>query len=334
MAEPVVRKTNSTLYAEIQSLLGSSLSEVETIFNDELSSRSAFVRDVLQHLMQYRGKRLRPVLLLLSALATGHRITHGHKVLAAVVEMIHTATLVHDDVLDDADTRRHVPTVNARWNVETSVLLGDFLFTHAFHLTSSLGSAEACRLIGHATNLVCEGEMSQIAERGDYDLSEEQYLEIIEGKTAELCAVSCYLGARWSEASDATCEALDAFGRSLGIAFQIADDLLDVLGNEDETGKSLGSDLEKQKLTLPLIHLLSQASAADRLEIERILAQPTRNTRRELSPWLERYNAIGYARNRANEFIVAARQNLATLPESHARQLLEDVADFALGRSH
>src|SRR5262249_19193472 len=161
---------------------------VEEVFLAELASRHPFVREVLTHLTGYRGKRLRPMLLLLSALACGG-IEEAHVVLAAVVEMIHTATLVHDDVLDEATTRRDVATVNSRWSNETSVLLGDYLFTHAFHLTSSLGDATACRMIGRATNIVCEGEMAQIADSGNSSLSEDQYLEIIEAKTAELCAV-------------------------------------------------------------------------------------------------------------------------------------------------
>src|SRR5262245_307960 len=262
MYEEIAGHTGSAaLLARVHALIGSELREVEQIFQDEIGSRHPFVREVLAHMAGYRGKRLRPVLLLLSALAAGG-IEQPHLVLAAVVEMIHTATLVHDDVLDEATTRRHVATINSRWSNETSVLLGDYLFTHAFHLTSSLGDAAACRTIGRATNIVCAGEMAQVSDRGNLSLSEEQYLEIIEAKTAELCAVACQLGGHYAGASQGACESLDGFGRSLGIAFQIADDLLDVIGNESKTGKSLGTDLQKQKLTLPLIYLLAQAPAA------------------------------------------------------------------------
>lgn len=325
-------KDSQALLAEVQNLIGPQLIEVERVFFEELESRYAFVREVLAHLTTYRGKRLRPILLLLSAKAAGG-IKHDHKVLAAVVEMIHTATLVHDDVLDEAATRRHVATINARWSNETSVLLGDYLFTHAFHLTSSLGSALACRLIGRATNIVCEGEMSQIGERRNLDLTEEQYLEIIEGKTAELCAVSCYLGAHFAGATEEVAAGLDGYGRALGIAFQIADDLLDVVGNEAVTGKSLGSDVEKQKLTLPLIHLLAHASAADAAAVRRLLEQPNEQTSALLQPYLERSGSIEYARMRATEFIVTARQHLVCLPDSASKQLLEDMADFVTQRS-
>jgi len=320
------------LLTQIQALIGSELRDVEQIFAQELDARHPYVRAVLEHLTRYRGKRLRPILLLLSAQACGG-IEEAHKILAAVVEMIHTATLVHDDVLDDATTRRHVATINSRWNNETSVLLGDYLFTHAFHLTSSTGSAQACRIIGHATNIVCEGEMWQTADRGNLRLSEEQYLDIIEAKTAELCAVSCYLGAHFAGASAAVSEALDGFGRALGIAFQIADDLLDVTGSEQLTGKSLGSDLQKQKLTLPLIHLLEKSTPAEAETIRNLLRQPDPSTRAALQPFLERCGAMEYARTRAVEFTVAARQKLAVLPESPAKLLLEEIADYVTERN-
>lgn len=333
MREDTVQHPHATqLLSRVHAAIGEDLREVERIFFSEIESRHPFVRGVLEHLTSYRGKRLRPILLLLSAEAAGG-IEASHRVLAAVVEMIHTATLVHDDVLDEAATRRHVATVNSRWNNQTSVLLGDFLFTHAFHLTSSTGSAEACRLIGQATNIVCEGEMWQVSESGNFDLSEERYLDIIEAKTAELCAISCYLGGYFAGASQNVVDAFDGYGRSLGMAFQIADDLLDVCGTEQETGKSLGTDIAQQKLTLPLIHLLNQVSLDEARQIRELLAHPNVGTRAALEPWLERTGALGYARTRATELTVAARQHLACLPDSTAKQLLEDMADFATIRS-
>ncbi len=320
------------LLARVQIEIGDTLREAEQLFFDELQHPRACIRELLDHLANYRGKRLRPILLLLAGKACGG-LTPAHRTLAAVVEMIHTATLVHDDVLDDAVVRRHVQTVNARWSNQTSVLLGDYLFTHAFHLTSSLGEAQACRTIGRATNVVCAGELTQIAERGNFDLSEEQYLEIIEAKTAELCAVACSLGAHYAGAGPAVAEALDGFGRALGIAFQIADDLLDVLGSEEATGKSLGSDLRQHKLTLPLIYHLAQSPRSEAAEVRRLLAVSDATTREALEPRLEQSGAIHYARARATEFVVAARQHLSCLPDSPAKQLLEDIADFSTRRT-
>ncbi len=333
MIQKTVQTTDSnTLQAMIQSLIGDDLREMEVVFHQELYSKHPYVADVLTHLNTYRGKRLRPMLLLLTAKAVGE-VEASHHVLAAVVEMIHTATLVHDDVLDDATTRRHVATVNSRWNNETSVLLGDYLFTHAFHLASSLESTLACRLIGRATNLVCEGELAQIHERGNSDLTEEQYFNIIEGKTAELCAVSCYLGAHFAGATEATTQALDRYGRNLGIAFQIADDLLDVCGTEQEMGKTLGSDLEKQKLTLPLIRLLAEASPADAVTIRELLAHPCAESRAELNRLLKAGDGLEYARQRALEYVAGARAALACLHDSPARQMLELLTEFVVSRS-
>ena len=155
--------------------------------------------------------------------------------------------------------RRHVPTVNAGWGNQASILLGDYLFTHAFHLTSTLGQARACQIIGEATNRLCAGELHQVCQRGNLDLSEDDYFAIIDGKTAELTACCCRLGALYSGVSDDVVEQLAKYGRYLGIAFQIADDLLDLVGEERAVGKSLGTDLEQRKLTLPLIRLLGQA---------------------------------------------------------------------------
>ncbi len=333
MREDVAGQTGAKdLLSRVERLIGREMLDAEAIFMRELESRYPYVRDVLTHMNSYRGKRLRPMLLLLSGAAVGE-IEESHKVLAAVVEMIHTATLVHDDVLDEAQIRRHVATVNSRYNNETSVLLGDYLFTHAFHLASSLESTLACRWIGRATNLVCEGELCQIHERGNLFLTEEQYIEIIEGKTAELCAICCALGAHFSGGAEQVVKAFESYGRSLGIAFQIADDLLDVWGNESQTGKTLGSDFEKQKLTLPVIHLLAISTPDQAVAIRDLLQTPSVESRHKLQQLLDQSDAVEYSRRRAQEFAAAARAQLTCVPDSPARQLLEEVTEFATHRS-
>ncbi len=194
-SEEIGRKLG-VLYAPI----AAELAEAERVFAAELASRYAYVQHLVDHCADFRGKRLRPALVLLSARASG-AVRPDHPVLAAVVEMIHTATLVHDDILDESLIRRHAATVNAEWGNETAVLMGDYLFTHAFHLAASLETTLACRWIGHATNLVCEGEMQQVHNRGNFDLDEDAYFAIIRGKTAELTAVACRLGAHHAGAS-------------------------------------------------------------------------------------------------------------------------------------
>lgn len=318
--------------AQVEASIGTDLREVEQILAAELESSNPYVRDILEHLTRFRGKRLRPILVLLTAAACGG-IRRDHRVLAAVVEMIHLATLVHDDVLDEAETRRHVATVNARWNNETSVLFGDYLFTHSFHLASSLETTHACRMIGRATNLVCEGELSQIHERGNLELTEERYYRIIDGKTAELTALCGHLGAYYAQALPQIVTAMERYGRSLGLAFQIADDLLDLVGNEKKTGKTLGSDVQKQKLTLPIIRMLLQLPEADAAEARQLLGHPDEQTRARLAPYLERTDAMEYTHQRALYYAHDARKQLDLLPDSDAKTILAIMAEFAVQRS-
>jgi octaprenyl-diphosphate synthase len=308
------------------------LEEVERILSRALESSRPGVATLMAHLAHYRGKRLRPSLLLLTAHACG-RVTSAHHLLGAVVEMIHTATLVHDDVLDSATVRRHVATVNAGWGNQTSILLGDYLFTHAFHLTSTLDDARACRIIGEATNRVCAGELHQVCERGNLMLSEEEYLDIIDAKTAELTACCCRLGALYSGVSAEVVERLACYGRWLGVAFQIADDLLDLVGEERTTGKSLGTDLELQKLTLPLIHLLGEVSAEQATLLRQILRMSGNHKRESLQSYFRESNALDYAQHRAEEFALRARAELDCLPASECRAILETLTDRVVHRN-
>src|SRR5262249_4788563 len=267
------------------------LERVEHVFEEALASARPSVNQLVDRLENYRGKRLRPGLLLLTAQACGD-VGDAHHVLGAVVAMIHTATLVHDDVLDEADIRRHAATVNAECGNQNSILLGDYLFTHAFHLSSTLDDVRACRLIGEATNRVCEGELQQGVERGNLRLDEAQYLDMIDAKTAELTACCCRLGALYAGAQASIVEKLAVYGRSLGIAFQIADDVLDLVGEESVTGKSLGSDLEQQKLTLPLIRLFQRGSSEQSGRLRQILMSPGNHKREALKPLLEASDAL------------------------------------------
>jgi octaprenyl-diphosphate synthase len=317
------------LYAPI----AADLEEVERVLARTLKSRYPQVAPVVEHVRHYRGKRLRPVLLLLSARASG-RVMPAHHVLGAVVEMIHTATLVHDDVLDGATVRRHVATVNARWDNQTSVLLGDYLFTHAFHLASTLDDVRACRMIGLATNRVCEGELCQGLASGELGLTEDAYFDIIDGKTAELIACACQLGAIYAGATESAAAALARFGRGVGQAFQIADDLLDLVGDEGTTGKSLGTDLEQQKMTLPLIHLLRQGPEDLALQAQQVLKQGDAVRRDSLQVLLARAGSLEYARRKAEDLAARARRELLALPPSPSRAVLESLAEKVVHRNH
>jgi len=316
-----------SLYAPIRA----ELEQVEAVLQREFSSEDPFVHRLARHGFRLGGKRMRPALVLLAAQACG-TLRQEHMVLGAGMELVHTATLLHDDVLDEATIRRHEATVNARWNNESSILLGDFLLARAIDLVAALDSPYAFRGIGTAARRVCEGELRQVHWRGNFDLSEEQYLGVIADKTAALTACCCHLGAHYAGAAPEVCERFSRFGRLLGIAFQIADDLLDVLGDEATTGKSMGTDLEKQKPTLPLICLLGRASQRDRQEILAILTRSDNHRIEALRPWFRDYDAISYARGQAVEFARRAAQELDSVEHSVARQMLVALAEFAVSR--
>jgi octaprenyl-diphosphate synthase len=324
-------KTETTQLTSFYAPVEEELLRVEELLQDELRSKYPFVSQLVQYAVRLGGKRLRPALLLLAAKATGE-VSQAHLVLSAVVEMIHTATLIHDDVLDEASLRRHVDTVNARWNNEASVLLGDYLFTHAFYLASTLKDTYACHTIGQATNIVCEGELRQTHSAGDFDVTEDDYLDMIEAKTAALCVCCCQLGTHYAGADAELQENVSQFGRHFGIAFQITDDLLDLLGDEATVGKSLGTDLSKRKLTLPLIHALRQASADERAELVRKLTRRDNGCSAPLIPWLARLGAIQYAREKAHQYAERARTHLAVLPWSAAKDMLEGLTEFVVAR--
>lgn len=308
-----------------------SIAEVERRFRRELQSPYESLMPLLRHGTQLGGKRLRPAMLLLSGAAVGE-IDDSHIVLGTVIEMVHTATLVHDDVLDDAETRRHVATVNSRWDEHTSILLGDYLFAQSFRLAATLPSTEACRWIGEAARLVCEGELRQIFQRDVIELDEETYLDIIRGKTAELCEVACKLGARFSGAGDAVVEALGVYGNAVGIAFQIADDYLDLWGEDQTVGKTLGTDIGQGKMTLPIIRAIATASDDDRAALVRILKGPVERRLELIRPFLDQCDARSYTRDVAERFRDQAIEALAVLDDSEAKQSLLALAQFSVDR--
>lgn len=334
------------LYAPV----AADLQRVQDVFREELSTDQAFIDDLCRHVSHFHGKLLRPALVLICGRACGGELSRSHHVIGAVVEMVHIATLVHDDVLDEADTRRRVQTVNRMSGNERAVLLGDFLISHAFHLCSSLASQHASRRIGATTNEVCEGELMQVANRGNLDLSESLYFEIIRRKTASLIGVCCELGAWCSGAEPRVMDAMARFGISLGMAFQIIDDVLDLVGNENQMGKSLGRDLEMGKLTLPLIRYRDQALEAmlgipatspsgacprheavrNRLQAALRLSEPART--REILGLLRTCDAMEYAQKAATNHVNAARECLSVLPASEARDCLAAMADFVVHR--
>jgi octaprenyl-diphosphate synthase len=306
------------------------IAEAEAIFDRTLAPHRGPFGPLIEHHRHYRGKRLRPTHLLLAAKACG-KIVPAHHTLAAAMEMIHTATLVHDDVLDEADLRRHAPTFNAGWGNKVSILLGDMLFTHAFHLTSTV-DARACQITGEVTNRVCAGELRQVTERGNLELTEADYFTVIDGKTAALTECCGRLGALYAGASEEVAAKLANYGRSLGLAFQIADDVLDLVGAEETAGKTLGTDLAQQKLTLPVIHCLHRLAPAEGAKLRDAIRTAADGLGPRVLGALEKTQSVAYAKRKADEFARAAKSELECLPRGECRAVLEGIADWSVRR--
>jgi octaprenyl-diphosphate synthase len=326
------RITTSTL-AGLTECIAPQLQAVDRLFTVELESRLECVNVLVRHVSRFRGKMLRPCLVLLAGRACGaDGLNDAHVTIATVVEMVHMATLVHDDVLDEAELRRKGATLNHLRGNEAAVLLGDYLISHSYHLCSSLNDQFASRLIARTTNEVCEGELLQIHHRNNIDLEEATYFEIIERKTAALCASCCLLGAKLAGAGEAVVSRLETYGRSLGVAFQIQDDILDIVGDASTVGKTLGIDIEKGKMTLPMIHFMQTAPREHRQLLRTLLESREADKGEKIRNLILPSGSIQYAREAARAQIEQARSAIAGLPESEARQVLDVMAEFVISR--
>ncbi len=326
----------------IRAIVEEALSEVEAQFAAELNSDLRCVNDLVAHVESYRGKMLRPMLVIASGLACAPAadtpLTREHLTTATVVEMVHMATLVHDDVLDDASTRRGGSTVNQLRGNEAAVMLGDYLISHSYHLCATLERPDVGLMIAHATNMVCEGELLQLANRNNWLLDEETYFEIVRRKTASLCGLCYKVGAHLFDAEPKITEQLHQYGEHVGVAFQIVDDLLDLTGDERVVGKSLGRDLAKGKLTLPVIHSLANADNQTREKILGVIEDaaegvPSEEVTKQMVSWLREAGSLDYARDMADQRIAEARKCLDGLPESPARTLLFELAGVTVTRN-
>ncbi|RPG15142.1 MAG: polyprenyl synthetase family protein [Phycisphaera sp. TMED9] len=318
----------------IQPLM-TTLEVVAELFERQLASEFPAVESLCRHVSRYRGKMLRPTLTLLSGVAAmdgdiGVLESKDLRRLSAVFEMIHMATLVHDDVLDEADHRRGGETVNRLNDNETAVMLGDYLISNAFHLAATIGDADLTERIGRVTNTLCEGELIQLHHRDDLGLDLDTYLATIRRKTAVLVGACGRLGARVAGGSEATAAALGIFGEHLGVAFQIRDDVFDLEGETAVVGKSVGRDLAKGKLTLPMILLLD--SAETRTFADAVDAFRRRDADAVLQ-LLREADATGKAISFANEQVETAKTAIEGLPLGGTEDLLRDLADSVVARS-
>ncbi|HSB43814.1 MAG TPA: polyprenyl synthetase family protein [Nitrospira sp.] len=309
------------------------LDGVEDQVRRNLNSSVTLVNTVAAHILNSGGKRIRPLLLLLSARLCGYGGRDHHQ-LGSLVEFIHTATLLHDDVVDDADIRRGRRTARKVWGNQISILVGDYLYSKAMCQVVEFRSQGINEVLAEACKKMAEGEVLQLYYNGNPAMPETDYLTIVEHKTAGLIAASCRMGAILAEASEVQQDALFRFGQYLGIAFQVADDTLDYTANGESLGKTLGQDLRQGKATLPLLHLLNHCSEADRQMIKDRMETRTL-TEEDLSRLIrlmEEYGSINYALGRAQAYIAAAKRDLDSFEDNTAKRALSVAADYMVTR--
>jgi octaprenyl-diphosphate synthase len=280
-----------------------------------------------QYALTAQGKQLRPVLVALSGEACGG-LNDSHLTVAVIIEMVHLATLVHDDINDEAVLRRGRPSLAANWGIEVSVLLGDCLFAHALKLAAGFPTPEICRRVASATNTVCAGEILQTRSRGDFEVARNQYFKVLAMKTAELFALSCELGGLLSKAPAPRREALRQYGLALGTAYQLYDDCLDVLGSEAAAGKSLGTDLAKGKMTLPVLIVRDRATPGDRDQLREWLRNWEPSHLAGAVALIEKYEAFTESRLVIQHYLAAARQAAAALPASEGRAKMAGLTHY------
>ena len=317
----------------IQALADADMAAIDALIRRRLASDVVLINQIAEHIVSAGGKRLRPMLVALAGRATG-AVEARHHQLAAIIEFIHTSTLLHDDVVDESDLRRGRSTANALWGNAPSVLVGDFLYSRSFQLMVELDSMAVMQLLADTTNRIAEGEVLQLLHVHNPDTDEAAYLGVIERKTAVLFAAGTRLGALASGADEATQQALYEYGLQLGFAFQIADDVLDYSGDATALGKNLGDDLAEGKATLPLIHAMSRVDDATRARLRAVIEQGDTDAMPEVLAAIEAAGSLEYSRSRARDYAAAAEAALAGLPENEAMAALRGLARYAVDRGY
>lgn len=326
----VVRTAANTALGSPFNIITDELADVKKRIAEQLVSPNEAVNTLIEHITGRRGKMLRPALVLLAGKSCGH-IVQTHIEIAAVVELIHAATLLHDDVIDGASHRRNAATVNTLWGNESAVLLGDFLLSKVFVMCTRLESPEVMRALSDTTVRMCRGELVQNTQRNNWQLTQVEYLDIIKDKTASLFSTCCYLGGLAAAGGKEQLCALSEYGLNLGMAFQITDDLLDITGDEDRAGKTLGTDYAQRKPTLPIIHLLTTAKGEHKSSLMEQLWGG--DNPKQLIKMLENAGSTEFAGRMAEQFCKKATESLDVLNASSARDALIETADFVCRRA-
>jgi octaprenyl-diphosphate synthase len=312
---------------------GDDLKSVEEHMEMYLRSEVHLIPEVIHHLIGSGGKRFRPLLLLATSALCGYRGEKRYP-LSAVIEFIHTATLLHDDVIDAAETRRGKISANNVWGNAASVLVGDFLYSKSFKLMTEHGNLAIIKLLSTTTNTMSEGEVFQLIKCGDINISEKEYLTIIEKKTATLISAACALGGILGNASDSQIEALTRFGMRLGSAFQITDDTLDYVAKEEEFGKAIGKDLEEGKITLPLIRTLKKCKPEEKNMIKRAVENKEQDSKMiaDILSMINHYDGINYSLNKAKTYIGEGKGYLGSFDDSEPKASLLAISEYIVER--
>lgn len=323
------------LKSRILSLVKDDLEAIEHELLENLKPNLELVSKVAHHILFSGGKRFRPLLMVLSARLCGYNGGYD-KTFSVIFEYLHAATLLHDDLVDGANLRRGKPASHTIWGNETTVLVGDFLLARGLSIAADTGKPRIIKVISEITENMSQGEIHQLHRKGEIDLTETEYLDIIRRKTAVLFEGACRISAILSNASKEMEDALSQYGFNLGMAFQMVDDLLDYTFDTQTLGKTVGADLREGKLTLPVIIALQRSGAEDRQEMERIINDNTFsiNDFRWLVDKITQYDGIGYTRKLANQHISKSRKALGIFPASPTREILFDIATYALERTH
>ena len=325
------------LVKDIYQVVEQDFLQVNQLIIEQLHSDVPLVEKIGQHIIESGGKRMRPLLVLLAAKALGYTDNNqdsNHALLASIIEFLHTATLLHDDVVDISDQRRGKATANAKWGNAPSVLVGDFLYSRAFQMMVNLGSLKIMDTLSQATCVIAEGEVLQLMNVKNPDVSEDKYRDVIQGKTAMLFEASSHSAAILANANKEQAEALRLYGHHIGMAFQLVDDVLDYVGDAKELGKDVGDDLAEGKPTLPLIYAMQHAPQEDALLIRNAIRKGGTEELTEIINIVQSCGAIDYTNEKAQEHVVLAKQAINLLENSDAKSALMALADLAIERTH
>ncbi|HGY54322.1 MAG TPA: polyprenyl synthetase family protein [Caldithrix abyssi] len=308
------------------------LEEYDRVFHEILASNVKLIDTIVKYVVRHKGKRLRPLLVIMSARLVGEATRETYLV-AAIIELLHTASLVHDDVVDDAEIRRGFPSINAVWKNKVAVLMGDYMLSKCLIGATDTGKIEVMKILADVSKRLSKGELLQIEKSRKLNISEEEYFEIISNKTAALISAASALGAMSTTNDEKAINNLKSYGENLGIAFQIKDDLLDYYGHQKILGKPVGNDMKDKKITLPLIHAFSQASKDDIKKVKKYLKRGVgKKEIKYIIDFAERHNGIEYAKDMYLQYAARAKESIRDYPETKVREAMYHFVDYVIQR--